>query len=162
MVCLLLYSYPVSRPLSRQLRYETLIAISASLEDELKLMDELAVVHLKTYQVWHHRRLLITILRQPVKELEFISKSLKIDTKNYHTWSYRQWLLAYFNDEDDLWSGELPFVEGLINQDIRNNSAWNHRFFVVWGCGVRDGDEDRERVFQRELTCVHRSQSDLF
>lgn len=26
---------------------------------------------------------------------------------------------------------ELDFVENLISQDIRNNSAWNQRYFVI-------------------------------
>ena len=139
---------------NRQYRYETLLAIDAPLDVELKLMDEIAVKYLKTYQVWHHRRLLLTITRKPAQELDFITRSLTADTKNYHTWSYRQWLLAYFNDEDELWRGELDFVDAMLAQDVRNNSAWHHRFFVVWGCGVREGEEDRERVYKRELTYV--------
>lgn len=138
----------------RQYRYETVRAIGVPLEVELRLMDELAVKFLKTYQVWHHRRLLLTDLKRPAPELVFITKSLKEDTKNYHTWSYRQWLLAYFND-DDLWSGELDFVDQMVNNDIRNNSAWHHRFFVVFQSGVREGEQDRERIVKRELMCVH-------
>lgn len=67
-----------------------------------------------------------------------------------------QWLLSYFNDEDDLWINELDFVEAMHAQDVRNNSAWHHRFFVVWGCGVRDGEQDRARVLRREIMCVLR------
>jgi protein farnesyltransferase/geranylgeranyltransferase type-1 subunit alpha len=59
-------------------------------------MDELAVKFLKTYQVWHHRRLLVTITRKAKQELAFIQKGLQVDEKNYHTWSYRQWILAHF------------------------------------------------------------------
>lgn len=135
------------------------MAINAPLDKELELMDELAVKFLKTYQVWHHRRLIVTITRKAAPELEFISRSLGVDAKNYHTWSYRQWLLAYFNDEDDLWIHELDFVDTMLTQDVRNNSAWHHRFFVVWGCGVRDGEEDRDRILRRELTYVHHPSS---
>ena len=113
-------------------------------------MDELAVKYLKTYQVWHHRRLLLTEMRKPVPELAFIARSLKEDEKNYHTWSYRQWLLAYFND-DELWAGELDFVEQMLKNDIRNNSAWHHRFFTVFQSGTRNGDENRDEVVRREL-----------
>ncbi|KAJ3773518.1 hypothetical protein FB446DRAFT_732465 [Lentinula raphanica] len=139
-----------------QYRYETLIAIDADLEKELKLMDELAITHLKTYQVWHHRRLLMLKIRKPIPELRFIAKTFLVDAKNYHTWSYRQWLLAYFNDED-LWAGELDFVEQLLYADIRNNSAWHHRFFTVFQSGVHDGEQDRERVLKRELIYVKQS-----
>lgn len=116
-------------------------------------MDELAVQYLKTYQVWHHRRLLIQRLNDPGPELTFIANALQIDTKNYHTWSYRQWILAHFND-DALWRDELAFVERMLDSDLRNNSAWHHRFFVVFQSGVRKGDEDRDAVVRRELTCA--------
>jgi protein farnesyltransferase/geranylgeranyltransferase type-1 subunit alpha len=123
-------------------------------------MDELAIKFLKTYQVWHHRRLLLTHISSNSsppnldiikKELNFIEKCFDTDSKNYHTWSYRQWLLAHFND-DELWEGELPFAEKLLSEDVRNNSAWHHRFFVIFDSGVREGDEDREEVIRRETT----------
>jgi len=117
-------------------------------------MNELVIKYLKTYQVWHHRRLLIADLRTPVPELKFIEKCLRKDSKNYHTWSHRQWLLAHFVDDDNLWEGELDFIETAIGDDVRNNSAWNHRYFVVFGCRVMRGEEDRTRVARRELTYV--------
>jgi protein farnesyltransferase/geranylgeranyltransferase type-1 subunit alpha len=152
----------------RQYRYETLVAPSAPLTPELTLMDELAVKFLKTYQVWHHRRLLVTITRKAKEELAFIRKGLQVDEKNYHTWSYRQWILAHFGGtghtiiattrsaseenrlenvgDNSLWEGELDFIDSMLNSDIRNNSAWHHRFFVVWACGIREGDEDRAHI----------------
>ncbi|KAF4613188.1 hypothetical protein D9613_011128 [Agrocybe pediades] len=167
-----------------QYRYETLVALIPSdfktpstinspdplpqiLQDEIKLLDQLSTAFLKTYQVWHHRRLLLLLTRQAGHELNFIKKGLiEVDEKNYHTWSYRQWILGSFGGlggggtdesgdwqavDEDLWVGELDFVDMMLAQDVRNNSAWHHRFFVVWGCGVRDGEEDRERVLKREL-----------
>ena len=119
-------------------------------------MDDIATTFLKTYQVWHHRRLLLTALNSraaAARELGFLQRVLRADAKNYHTWSYRQWLLAHFNDEvaGGLWAGERGWVEDLLEADVRNNSAWHHRFFVVWASGVRSGDEDREAVCRREL-----------
>ncbi|PFH48708.1 hypothetical protein AMATHDRAFT_5561 [Amanita thiersii Skay4041] len=138
-----------------QYRYETLLAINAPLDVELRLMDELAIKFMKTYQVWHHRQLLVVLTRKPQAELAFITRALSgEDQKNYHTWSYRQWLLSYFNDEEELWSGELDFVDEMLTRDVRNNSAWHHRFFVVWASGVREGEEDRERIVRRELIYV--------
>lgn len=132
-------------------------------------MDELATKYLKNYQVWHHRRLLLTALKTQLEarpgsdpedvrsaareELDFIAKGLQADTKNYHTWAYRQWILAYFGDEE-VWKEELPWVEELLGDDVRNNSAWHHRFFVVWQSGVRRGDEDREATKLREIRSV--------
>lgn len=137
----------------RQYRYDTLLATNADLWAELLLMDDIATTHMKTYQVWHHRRLLIQQLKTPIPELAFIERTLDIDTKNYHTWGYRQWLLAHFND-DALWAGELPYVEKMLASDVRNNSAWHHRFFVLWSSGVRKGDENREETLRRELKWV--------
>lgn len=140
-----------------QYRYRTLQATGADLEAELRLMDDFAVTNMKTYQVWHHRRLLLTALRSSpaaaAAELAFTARVLGADAKNYHTWSYRQWLLAHFNDEAEggLWAGERAWIEELLEKDVRNNSAWHHRFFVVWASGVRRGDEDREAVCRREL-----------
>ncbi|KAF8331276.1 uncharacterized protein EI90DRAFT_3123445 [Cantharellus anzutake] len=134
-----------------QYRYDTLLAVKSDLDAELDMMNDIASKHLKTYQVWHHRRLLLTHLRKPRPELVFIANALQEDAKNYHTWAYRQWILAEFND-DDLWAGELAFVEKMLSEDLRNNSAWHHRFFVVFDSGVRTGDEDREVVLKRELS----------
>jgi len=133
-----------------QYRYDTLLAIKADLDVELDLMNEISSKHLKTYQVWHHRRLLLAHIRKPRPELVFIANALQEDTKNYHTWAYRQWILAEFND-DELWAGELAYAEKMLSDDLRNNSAWHHRFFVVFESGVRTGEEDREAVLKREL-----------
>ena len=33
--------------------------------------------------------------------------------------------------EFGVWDGELDYVTRLITDDVRNNSAWNQRYFVV-------------------------------
>ena len=30
-----------------------------------------------------------------------------------------------------LWDGELDYVDSLLKVDLRNNSAWNQRYFVI-------------------------------
>ena len=40
-------------------------------------------------------------------------------------------MLIYLQKEFDLWEGELDFVDTLINNDMRNNSAWNERYFII-------------------------------
>jgi protein farnesyltransferase/geranylgeranyltransferase type-1 subunit alpha len=50
------------------------------------------------------------------------------DSKNYHVWSYRQWLVRQFNLWDE--PREIADVDALIDQDVRNNSAWNHRYLL--------------------------------
>lgn len=38
-----------------------------------------------------------------------------------------QWVVKEYK----LWSDELDFCKRLLLEDIRNNSAWNHRYFVI-------------------------------
>ena len=49
------------------------------------------------------------------------------DAKNYHAWGHRQWVLRTFGG----WEEELAYVEELLQEDLRNNSAWNQRFYVL-------------------------------
>ncbi|EIM88998.1 protein prenylyltransferase [Stereum hirsutum FP-91666 SS1] len=130
-------------------RYQTLIHLQTPLGPELELTNDLTRAYLKTYQVWHHRRLLVTALNDPTPELPFIETILGIDAKNYHTWSYRQWLLSHF-DREEMWESEVPFLERLVEEDVRNNSAWHHRFFVVFERKAKEGGVD-EDVVKREL-----------
>ena len=37
-----------------------------------------------------------------------------------------QWLVSRFS----VWHNELSFIDALLDADMRNNSAWNHRYFV--------------------------------
>jgi protein farnesyltransferase/geranylgeranyltransferase type-1 subunit alpha len=138
------------------------------ISNELTLLDELATRFLKTYQVWHHRRLIVCLTGEWKREMDFVEGILggsEGDAKNYHTWSYRQWILGYFGGVErgavgrvgeecygGVWAGEVGFVEAMLDRDVRNNSAWHHRFFVMWGSGVRGAETDREEVLRRELT----------
>lgn len=147
------------------------MAIKSPLDEELKMMDPLATQFMKSYQVWHHRRLLFSQLTatpltattaKPLpdvfelasSELEFIAGVLAIDSKNYHTWSYRQWILAHLDDER-LWLGELPYVDEMLEDDVRNNSAWHHRFYITFSRGSRSSGatpQEQGDVLQREIT----------
>ncbi|KAF9910729.1 CAAX geranylgeranyltransferase alpha subunit [Linnemannia zychae] len=84
-------------------------------------------------------------------ELEVIAESLKDDTKNYHAWSYRQWVLAHFG-LGPWWVDELAYTDKLIAEDVRNNSAWNQRYFVVTNAraeGISEEDVQREVQFAK-------------
>ena len=124
------------------------------------------MTNLKNYQIWHHREVVMSDLRDlPKDEMPFLARTLAKDAKNYHVWSYRQWLVRHFGlwpdtsetvlernvtgtarEEDEVapstavdvfrhkaGEAELRFTEVLIEDDVRNNSAWNHRFFVLFG-----------------------------
>jgi len=95
------------------------------------------------------------------------------DAKNYHVWSYRQWLIRRY----ELWTSRLPSgraspfettteiqeTELYIQDDVRNNSAWNHRFFIITGQlpslstptisneDIGSAGKEREELLQREI-----------
>ena len=85
--------------------------------------------------------------RLPITETTFLDKVFKKDAKNYHVWSYRQWLVRHFG----IWDDELPTIEKLLDDDVRNNSAWNHRWFIIFARytnpekhSIRQNDADVE------------------
>ncbi|GAA5970885.1 hypothetical protein JCM11641_004493 [Rhodosporidiobolus odoratus] len=146
-------------------RADTLLELKSNLVEELELLDGLVKHHLKSYQVWQHRRTVVLALNDPSRELDFTGKALALDAKNYHTWAYRQWALCHFwgdrslsaqdlaqegqdkkQEKKAIWQGELEYVEKLLTEDVRNNSAWNHRFFVCFESGM--GGED---IGEREI-----------
>ena len=54
----------------------------------------------------------------------------------------------------EVWDAELDFVDTTLAQDVRNNSAWHHRFFVVFHSGGTENEAEKERIFKRELMLV--------
>lgn len=40
-------------------------------------------------------------------------------------------VFLFVPQEYKLWDNELEFVENLLEEDVRNNSAWNQRHFVI-------------------------------
>lgn len=133
----------------RLYRAKTLSALSIPPSEEIAWLNPTALNHLKNYQIWHHRQTIINQLGYPDGESEFITTMLAQDSKNYHVWSYRQWLVQRFNIFTD---EELKWTEGMIDEDVRNNSAWNHRFFLVFG---KNKDEvPSQDIVNRELEYV--------
>lgn len=50
-----------------------------------------------------------------------------------------------------LWSNELNFIDELLQNDVRNNSAWNQRYFVIaHTTGFKDD------IIERELDYVEK------
>ncbi|KAF2683402.1 farnesyltransferas-like protein [Lentithecium fluviatile CBS 122367] len=128
-------------------RAKTLSELHASLEDEITWLNRTALKHLKNYQIWHHRQTVIDALGSPKGEPDFIATMLEQDSKNYHVWSYRQWLVKRFGLFGD--DEELQWTEEMICADVRNNSAWNHRWFLV--VGGKDGQSVGEHMVKREI-----------
>lgn len=87
-------------------------------------------------------------------EQTFLAQILSLDTKNYHVWSYRQWLCSRYPSLllpnpltiDDIPSTsntsysetyqthpEVTAITTMITEDPFNNSAWSHRYFLLFG-----------------------------
>jgi protein farnesyltransferase/geranylgeranyltransferase type-1 subunit alpha len=122
-------------------RASTLFALDADIDQELNWVNEVALEHQKNYQIWHHRQLLVDHLYPSMSsdpaalqelaesEIEFMTQMFDEDSKNYHVWSYRQYLVRKLNLFNN---AELRSIEALLRTDVRNNSAWSHRFYVVF------------------------------
>ena len=127
-------------------RYDCLVHLADPdlFRAECSMMEEMAeTTSSKNYQLWHHREIIISRvgLYGIPEEKEFLDKMMEQDAKNYHVWTYRQWLCRNIPAFCD---GEIEVTTRLIHQDIYNNSAWNHRFFL-------SSDDDIERTFVKGI-----------
>ena len=95
--------------------------------DEIEYLNMIILNYPKTYQVWHHRRLLIDKLNECSQEKKILQKILDEDDKNFHCWSHRIWMIRRFNNAE----GEFEFIDKMLEIDVKNNSVWNYRFFLV-------------------------------
>ncbi|KAH8428663.1 bifunctional protein farnesyltransferase/protein geranylgeranyltransferase [Aspergillus melleus] len=116
-------------------RAKIIFALEKDLHEELDWLNRISLKFLKNYQIWQHRQVLMASTTHfptlPPKELDFLMDMFAQDSKNYHVWTYRHWLVRRFQ----LWDTprETQDVESLLNADVRNNSAWNHRFMLRFG-----------------------------
>ena len=117
--------------------------------DDLALAAQLGGDNPKNYQIWYHRRAILTefakqggnlLERFAEPEIKYVATVLEADGKNYHAWSHRQWLLRTYDNDDKIWTHELAYTDELIGKDIRNNSAWNQRWFVTHRDGGMTAD----------------------
>jgi protein farnesyltransferase/geranylgeranyltransferase type-1 subunit alpha len=129
---LVILSYSIHELMALRLyRSATLVALNSDLNHELtQFLNPLSLAHLKNYQIWHHRQTIIDRLKSYDNEHEFLASMFARDAKNYHVWSYRQWLVRRFGLWDD--EREWQAVATLLEEDVRNNSAWNHRWYLAF------------------------------
>ena len=62
-------------------------------------------------------------------EYLFLDEIFKIDSKNYHAWSHMYWLVERFSLAGD--QEHRIFIETKLDEDVRNNSVWSFRYFVM-------------------------------
>lgn len=102
--------------------------------DELSFCAQLGGDNPKNYQIWYHRRAILEhsewFSEVFPSELDYTSTVFAADSKNYHAWCYRQWMILKVN-VDAVWADEVDAAHSWIQDDVRNNSAWNQRWFAV-------------------------------
>lgn len=123
-----------------QYRFTIVKEIKRDLFEELDWCELIALENEKNYQIWHYRQLIIEeILKDEElakkfnfhREYPILSAMLQEDSKNHHVWSYRKWFVERFLLHEAL--EENAFVESMLETDLRNNSAWTHRFYLKFG-----------------------------
>ncbi|KAL3465562.1 hypothetical protein BJX64DRAFT_285493 [Aspergillus heterothallicus] len=116
-------------------RAKIIFALEKDLLEELNWLNRVSLKYLKNYQIWHHRQVIMSSREHfptlPPKEMDFLMEMFAQDSKNYHVWTYRHWLVRHF----ELWDSprEIADINSLLNSDVRNNSAWNHRYMLRFG-----------------------------
>ena len=122
-----------------------MFSLKNSLNDELEFIRALTIEAPKNYQLWQHRQIIVERMASvevAAMDLEATKFQLSLDNKNIHCWQYRQWLLRHFNLPFEM---ELEYTEELLKSDVYNNSAWNHRYFLIKN-GIKFKIEDIEKI----------------
>ena len=136
-------------------RWELVRSLGVDLAEEMRYAGEMSRANPKNYQVWNHMRLCSQAMKHSGNsnqcELagtlneENTRIALMMDAKNIHAWTQRAWAVRTFNQ----WESEMTFTERMIDDDVRNNSAWNQRFVCVHDSpdgGGLDGEEGAKRA----------------
>ena len=82
-------------------------------------------------------------------EFKYLEEILESDAKNYHCWSHHIWLVERFNywNEPNL----MPMSDILMHMDVRNNSVWSFRYFLVMRRAHHAAKTDPTKGFNKEL-----------
>lgn len=115
-------------------RYNIITKLDHDLYEELDFLESIALDNEKNYQIWNYRQLIIERVIKTKglydyhREFPIIEVMLLEDAKNHHVWTYKKWVVARFDLYKD--PNENKMIDAILENDVRNNSAWNHRFFL--------------------------------
>lgn len=111
-------------------------------QKELCWTEELIRENPKNFLVWEHRRSVANSnlsYCNAENELILTHNILQIDPKSYHAWQHRQWTIQTHKFSNfGLPTSEMKFTEMMLDEDVRNNSAWNQRFIILKQRGKTD------------------------
>eukprot|EP00792_Barthelona_sp_PAP020_P007247 TRINITY_DN3131_c1_g1_i1.p1 TRINITY_DN3131_c1_g1~~TRINITY_DN3131_c1_g1_i1.p1 ORF type:complete len:298 (+),score=73.30 TRINITY_DN3131_c1_g1_i1:464-1357(+) len=114
---------------------ELILGLNISIEQQTKLVDDVVKGFARSYQLWNHRQWMVKNFRCHEAELVITAQILSNDQKNYHCWSHRQWVITYMKENNladaNFIDQELTYSMDMIEQDFFNNSAFNHRYFML-------------------------------
>lgn len=117
-------------------------------KSELQLTSLALQRHPKAYPAWQHRLWLLSDRKHMSKvsqglrdaslkeEQRLSAYMLSKDGRNFHGWAHRMRVRSILEskspgEEQNMWTKELEFVEGKINDDFANYSAWHHRSVLL-------------------------------
>lgn len=118
-------------------RYNIITRLNTDLYQELDFLESIALDNEKNYQIWNYRQLIIEQVIKTTgdydyhREFPILEAMLLEDTKNHHVWTYMKWVVSKFQLYGDAKQNML--VDKILEDDLRNNSAWNHRFYLKFG-----------------------------
>lgn len=143
-------------------RLDVVKHLKRDLFDELDWCEEVALENEKNYQIWNYRQRVIELLLADetisgrfsfTREFPILQIMLGLDAKNHHVWLYRNWLVTRFDLYDN--PEELSFVSSMIDKDVRNNSAWAHRYFLLFSRKPTNDDvADREIMYAKDKITI--------
>jgi len=97
---------------------------------ELELTRSVLDLDSKNYHAWSHRQWTLKFFAGAWSEDEIRTSASSAHGKSSDGAATHSSLPAFGSLNPEIWSKELEFVEEMLKEDVRNNSAWNQRFFV--------------------------------
>ena len=120
------------------------------LHEEMNYISAIIEKQPQNCQVWHRRWVLVEWPRDASQELEFIADILTRMKRITTPGNTRQWVIQEFK----LWDNELPYVDQLLKEHMRNNSVRNQRYFVIFNTTGYNDHAILEREVQYTLEMI--------
>ncbi|TIC22370.1 protein prenylyltransferase [Wallemia mellicola] len=133
--------------MSPHYRTSIIVELGLDLQAELKLMDELSTEYLKSYQVWHHRRLCVGLLATSTSTFANKDSPAVVTTACSPETSSPP---PPLESSRDLAVSELKFVAELFyaTDDPKNYHTWVYRQWILTYFDKILQDDDRRHEFE--------------